>query len=50
MLELIYSIQAYLASQDTSIDTILALVIALFVFMGISYFVEDELSNKENSQ
>lgn len=50
MLNLIYEIQAYLASQGTSIDNILALVFGLFVFIGISYFVEAELSNKENNQ
>lgn len=46
MLELIYEIQAYIASQGTSIDTILALVIGLCVFMMIGYLVECNNSEK----
>lgn len=50
MLDLIYEIQAYIASQGTSIDTILALVIGLGVFMMVGYLVDCELSKKENNQ
>lgn len=47
MLDLIYEIQAYIASQGTSIDTILALVIALVVLMSVGYLVEQHI-NKDN--
>lgn len=40
MLSTIYAIQAKLASEGTSIDHILAMVIGLFVLFGIGYFVE----------
>lgn len=40
MLNTIHAIQAKLATEGTSIDNILALVIGLFVLFGIGYFVE----------
>lgn len=46
MLNLIYEIQAYIASQGTSIDNILALLIALVVLMIVGYLVECNNSEK----
>lgn len=46
MLDLIYTIQAYIASQGTSIDSIVALVIGLVVFMIVGYLVECHNSEK----
>lgn len=40
MLNTIYTIQAKLAAEGTSIDNILAMIIGLFVLFGIGYFVE----------
>lgn len=46
MLELIYSVQAKLAAEGTSIDNIILLVIALFVLMTVGYLVECSNSEK----
>ena len=50
MLNYIYTIQAKLAEQGTSIDNVIALTIGLFVLIGIGYFVELRKSEKENNQ
>jgi len=47
MLELIYSIQNYLAAEGSSINNIIALFFGLIVLMLIGYLVEYEL-NKSN--
>ena len=47
MLELIYNVQAYLAEQGTSINTIVALFFGLIAFMLTGYLIESEL-NKGN--
>ena len=48
MLELIYTIQAKLTAEGTSIDNIILLVIALFILMSVGYLVECNNSEKEN--
>lgn len=47
MLELIYSMQAKLAADGTSIDNVLLWAIALFILMTVGYLVECELSKGE---
>jgi len=46
MLELIYTIQAKLATDGTSIDNVILCVIALFVLMTVGYLVELQNSEK----
>lgn len=46
MLNTIYEIQAKLAAEGTSIDSILALVIGMVVLMIVGYLVE--CNNSEN--
>lgn len=46
MLNTIYTIQAKLAAEGTSIDNILALFIALVVLMIVGYLVECHNSEK----
>lgn len=46
MTELIYSMQAKLAAEGTSIDNIILLVIALFTLIAIGYLVECNNSDK----
>ena len=46
MLELIYAIQAKIATEGSSIDNILAMIIALVVLMIVAYLVE--CNNSEN--
>lgn len=49
-METIYTIQAKLAAEGTSIDHILAMIIALVVLMIVGYLVECYNSEKENNQ
>lgn len=46
MLESIYAIQAKLAAEGTSIDSIILWAIALFVLMTVGYLVELQNSEK----
>lgn len=46
MLSTIYTIQAKIAAEGTSIDSILALFIALVVIMIVGYLVECHNSEK----
>lgn len=46
MLNTIYTIQAKLAAEGTSIDHILAMIIALIVLMIVGYLVECRNSEK----
>lgn len=46
MLELIYTMQAKIAAEGTSIDNILAMIIALVVLIIVGYLVE--CHNSEN--
>lgn len=50
MLDLIYAIQAKIASEGTSIDNILAMIIALVVLMIVGYLVECHNSEKGNKR
>ena len=47
MLNTIYTIQAKIAAEGTSIDNILALFIALVVLISVGYLVECRNSEKE---
>lgn len=46
MLNTIYEIQAKLAEQGTTIDNILALIIALVVLVIVGYLVECHIKEK----
>lgn len=46
MLELIYTMQAKIAEQGTTIDNILALIIGLFVLIGFGYIAGLKESEK----
>lgn len=46
MLDLIYTIQAKIAAEGTSIDHILAMIIALFALMIVGYLIECNNSGK----
>lgn len=48
MLNTIYAIQAKIATEGTSIDNILAMIIGLVVLMIVAYLVECRNSEKEN--
>ena len=47
MLDFIYTMQAYLAEQGTSINSIAALFFGLIAFILAGYLIESEL-NKNN--
>ena len=44
MLDFIYTIQAYLIEQGTSINTIVALFFGLIAFMLAGYLIESEIN------
>lgn len=46
MLDLIYAMQAKIATEGTSIDHILAMIIGLIVLMVVGYLVECNNSEK----
>lgn len=48
MLELIYAIQAKIATDGTSIDNILTMIIGFVVLVIVAYLVECHNSEKEN--
>ena len=50
MLNTIYTIQAKIAAMGTSIDHILASIIAIAVLIIVAYLVECYNSEKENNQ
>lgn len=49
-METIYTIQAKIAAEGTSIDHILAMIIALVVLMIVGYLVECHNSEKDNKR
>lgn len=50
MLNTTYTIQAKIAAEGTSIDNILAMIIALVVLIIVGYLVECHNSEKDNKR